>query len=165
MKNVSSKLINIIENLFGLCGVVMILIESYMVLARNVMQIATPWADEVQRLLFIWSIFVVSAFAFLSDTLISLTLVEDSNVVRKRPVILGIIKITQYAAALIYSGVLSKQLITILTTQLTTGEVTAVLRYPLWVLNAGVFLGTALVVFFAILKIVNCRKYFVKTVQ
>ena len=164
MKDVSSKINKVMENIFGYLGVIMILIESYMVFARNVIQVATPWGDEILRLFFIWSIFIVSALAFMSDSLIALTLVEESNMVKKRPAILGIIKLIQYIAALIYSVVLSKQLITILATQIKTGEVTAVLRYPLWILNTGVFLGTVLVVAFAVYKIINCRKYFVKTI-
>lgn len=71
------KMISAIEWLFGLVGVVMILVETYAVLARNVLLVSTPWVDELLKLLFVWSIFVCSALAFLSDDLISLTLLED----------------------------------------------------------------------------------------
>ena len=78
MKNLSSsKPIKAVEALFGVVGIVMILVETYAVMARNILQISTPWSDELLKLLFVWSIFVCSALAFLNDELISLTLFEN----------------------------------------------------------------------------------------
>ena len=49
------KMISAIEWLFGLVGVMMILVETYAVLARNVLLVSTPWVDELLKLLFVWS--------------------------------------------------------------------------------------------------------------
>ena len=93
--------------------------------------------DELLKLLFVWSIFVCSALAFLSDDLISLTLLEDRAKMKKY----GVFKMIQYVVALVISGMIVAQLLTIVNTQMTTGEATTVLKYPLWVLNTGVLLS------------------------
>lgn len=164
MKNLSSsKPIKAIEMLFGLVGIVMILVETYAVMARNILQISTPWSDELLKLLFVWSIFVCSALAFLNDELISLTLFEDDAKEKGKMALYGIFKIIQYVATLIISGLLVYQIWTIVNTQLSTGEATTVLKYPLWVMNSGILVGMVLTVVFGIIKLVDCLKYFKKT--
>ncbi len=44
--------------------------------------------------------------------------------------------------------------------QLSTNEKTAVVKYPLWIINMGFLLGSVLLVIFALWKIYDCRKYF-----
>lgn len=94
--------------------------------------------DELLKLLFVWSIFVCSALAFLSDDLISLTLLEDRAKEQGKMKKYGVFKMIQYVVALVISGMIVAQLLTIVNTQMTTGEATTVLKYPLWVLNTGV---------------------------
>ena len=97
--------------------------------------------DELLKLLFVWSIFVCSAMAFLSDDLISLTLLEDRAKEQGKMKKYGVFKMIQYVVALVISGMIVAQLLTIVNTQMTTGEATTVLKYPLWVLNTGVLLS------------------------
>ena len=78
MNKFSSKVMPVVEQLFGYIGVIMILVETYAVFSRNVTHVATPWVDELLKLLFVWAIFVCSALSFWSDDLISLTIVEDA---------------------------------------------------------------------------------------
>lgn len=66
----------------------------------------------------------------------------------------------QYVVALVISGMIVAQLLTIVNTQMTTGEATTVLKHPLWVLNTGVLLGMTLIAVFAIIKLVECFKLF-----
>lgn len=163
MKNLSSsKPVKAVEALFGVVGIVMILVETYAVMARNILQISTPWSDELLKLLFVWSIFVCSALAFLNDELISLTLFEDDAKEKGKMALYGIFKIIQYVATLIISGLLVYQIWTIVNTQLSTGEATTVLKYPLWVMNSGILVGMVLTVVFGIIKLVDCLKYFKK---
>lgn len=163
MKNLSSsKGIKAIEALFGLVGIVMILVETYAVLARNILQISTPWSDELLKLLFVWSIFVCSALAFLNDELISLTLLEDDAKDKGRMAVYGIFKVIQYVATLIISGLLVYQIATIVSTQLSTGEATTVLKYPLWIMNFGILVGMVLTVVFGVIKLVDCAQFFKK---
>ena len=120
MKKNISKVISAVEWLFGLVGVVMILVETYAVLARNVLLIPTPWVDELLKLLFVWSIFVCSALAFLSDDLISLTLLEDGAREQGKEKKYGVFKLIQYVVALVISGLIVLQLLTIVSTQIST---------------------------------------------
>ena len=161
MKNLSSsKPIKAVEALFGVVGIVMILVETYAVMARNILQISTPWSDELLKLLFVWSIFVCSALAFLNDELISLTLFEDDAKEKGKMALYGIFKIIQYVATLIISGLLVYQIWTIVNTQLSTGEATTVLKYPLWIMNSGILVGMVLTVVFGVIKLVDTAKYF-----
>lgn len=161
MKNLSSsKPIKAVEALFGVVGIVMILVETYAVMARNILQISTPWSDELLKLLFVWSIFVCSALAFLNDELISLTLFEDDAKEKGKMALYGIFKVIQYVATLIISGLLVYQIWTIVNTQLSTGEATTVLKYPLWIMNSGILVGMVLTVVFGIIKLVDTAKYF-----
>lgn len=77
MKNALNKFISSLDFLFGLVGIVMILIATYAVFARNILIVSTPWSDELLKLLFVWSIYIGSAILFMNDGLISLTLIED----------------------------------------------------------------------------------------
>lgn len=161
MKNLSSsKPIKAVEALFGVVGIVMILVETYAVMARNILQISTPWSDELLKLLFVWSIFVCSALAFLNDDLISLTLFEDDAKEKGKMALYGIFKVIQYVATLIISGLLVYQIWTIVNTQLSTGEATTVLKYPLWIMNSGILVGMVLTVVFGVIKLVDTAKYF-----
>lgn len=161
MKNLSSsKPIKAVEALFGVVGIVMILVETYAVMARSILQISTPWSDELLKLLFVWSIFVCSALAFLNDELISLTLFEDDAKEKGKMALYGIFKVIQYVATLIISGLLVYQIWTIVNTQLSTGEATTVLKYPLWIMNSGILVGMVLTVVFGVIKLVDTAKYF-----
>ncbi|MBR5509156.1 MAG: TRAP transporter small permease [Lachnospiraceae bacterium] len=161
MNKFSSKVMPVIEQLFGYIGVIMILVETYAVFSRNVTHVATPWVDELLKLLFVWCIFVCGALSFWSDDLISLTLVEDAYK-EKKPSVYGILKGIQFVCALIFGGLLTSQLLTIVQTQMNTGETTTVIQYPLWVMNLGVLVGMVLTVIFGVIKLVGCAKYFKK---
>ncbi|RGZ01817.1 TRAP transporter small permease [Clostridium sp. AM58-1XD] len=163
MKNVIDRVIKVLEVIFGFVGIVMIVVETYAVFARNVLKIPTPWTDEFLKLLFIWSIFVCSALAFYSDSLICLTLIEDSEKVKKKPAAYGTLKVIQYLSGFGVSAFMIKHLCTIVATQMRTGEATTVMKYPLYLINMGLLVGMILVCLFGIMKLIDCKKYFVKT--
>ena len=156
MKNISTKLVKAAELFFGLVGVVMIMIETYAVLARNVLHTPVPWADEALKLMFVWCIFIGAALAFLSDDLISLTLVEDSFKDKGKMVPYNLMKAIQYVVAIAINGALFTQLLTIIQTQMSTGETTTVIQYPLWILNLGMLVGVTLIIALAVIKLIGC---------
>lgn len=161
MNNALNKVISVLNFIFGLIGIVMVFIASYAVLARNVLIVSTPWADELLKLLFVWSIYLGSAVLFMNDGLISLTLIEDGYK-EKKPKVYGILKAIQYVAAIGICGLVTSQLFTIVGTQMSTGEATTVLKYPLWVMNLGMLIGIAMVVIMAVIKLIGLKEYFVK---
>lgn len=162
MKNISDKLLKFCEFFFGMVGVVMIMIASYGVLARNVLQTPVPWTDEALKLMFVWCIFVGASLAFLKDELISLTLVEDGFREKGKKIPYGVIKAIQYIIAIVINGALFKQLLTIIGTQMKTGESTTVIQYPLWILNTGMLVGVTLIIAMGLLKLINCVRDMVK---
>lgn len=165
MKNISSKLVPIAEQVLGCIGFIMIVIETYAVFARNVLHTSTPWVDEALKLMFVWIVFVGTALCFRTDELISLTLIEDDLKEKKKMTPFGAMKVVQYIAAVGISILLVTQLITIIGTQMGTGEATTVIKYPLWVMNLGVLIGVALIVIMGVLKVIDALKYFKKDAQ
>lgn len=158
MESLFKKLESGMQTGFGIIGIAMILIESYAVLARNVLKVTSAWTDETLKGLFVWTIFICSALAFLSDDLIGLNLVEEKLFQNKKA--FGAIKVVQYLFALFLGLFLTAQGVGIIQTQLITGECTAVMKYPLWIINAGFLIGAIFTVLFAIHKIIICKKYF-----
>lgn len=70
-----------------------------------------------------------------------------------------ILKTFQYVIALGVSTLIVTQMYTIITTQMTTGEASTVMKYPLWVLNSGIMVGMVLIVIMAVVKLVACIKF------
>ena len=52
-------------------------------------------------------------------------------------------------------------MVTIVGTQMRTGEATTVLKYPLWIMNTGILLGLALIVLLGLVKLAGLKEYFV----
>ncbi len=165
MKNISSKLVPLTEQILGCIGLIMIVIETYAVFARNILHTSTPWVDEALKLMFVWIVFVGTALCFRTDELISLTLIEDDLKEKKKFFPYGVMKVIQYVAAVGMSILLVVQLFTIIGTQMSTGEATTVIKYPLWVMNLGVLLGVILIVITGIFKIMDTFQYFKKEAQ
>ncbi|MCC8026088.1 MAG: TRAP transporter small permease [Clostridium sp.] len=158
MKQVISKLETGVKSLFGYVGIIMILIETYAVFARNVLKTAAPWTDETLKLLFVWSIFICSGLAFMGDELIGLDLLPEW--LSKKPKAYGGIKVIQYVLGLIFGVFTTYWGFNIILTQLSTNETTAVVKYPLWIINLGFFIGSVMITVFALWKIFDSRTYF-----
>ena len=158
MKGLVSKLDAGVKRIFGYVGIVMILIETYAVFARNVLKAPAPWTDETLKMLFVWSIFVCSSLAFMGDELIGLDLIQEKISDNRKAY--GGLKVLQYTLGLVFGVVTTNWGLNIILTQLSTNEKTAVVKYPLWIINMGFLIGSVLLVIFALWKIYDCRKYF-----
>ena len=155
MDTFSRRVRRVMMPIFGLVGTAMILVSTYGVFARNVLQLSAPWTDEALKLLDICMIFIVSAVVFLRDEHIALTLIEDSTRVKSRPRVYGSMKIFQYLLALVIHVELVRELYAIIAKQITTNEITTVMEYPLYLLNVAILIGCVLTVLFAVLKIMD----------
>lgn len=156
-KKIISRLDTAVKTIFGYVGILMILIETYSVFARNVLKIPSPWTDETLKLLFVWSIFVCSGLAFLGDELIGLDLLEEKISGNRRAY--GILKLVQYAVGFVMGGFSTFWGFQIILTQISTNERTAVVKYPLWVINMGFLIGSAMIMVFALWKLLRCQRY------
>ena len=158
MKGLVSKLDTGVKSIVGYVGIIMILIEKYAVFARNVLKTPAPWTDETLKMLFVWSIFVCSSLAFMGDELIGLDLIQEKIADNRKAY--GGLKVLQYTLGLVFGVVTTNWGLNIILTQLSTNEKTAVVKYPLWIINMGFLIGGVLLVIFALWKIYDCRKYF-----
>ena len=152
MKGLVSKLDSGVKSIFGYVGIIMILIETYAVFARNVLKAPAPWTDETLKMLFVWSIFVCSSLAFMGDELIGLDLIQEKIADNRKAY--GGLKILQYALGLVFGVLTTNWGLNIILMQLSTNEKTAV------VINMCFLLESLQLVIFALWKIYDCRKYF-----
>jgi TRAP-type C4-dicarboxylate transport system permease small subunit len=137
------------ENLIGYFVVVAICLVTYGVTAR-MLDISVAWTDELLRIIFLWLIFIAAALAYQTDNLIGLDLLNE--MMKKRPGMLLVLKVLQCIGALIFGSFMSMHMLTIISTQFDTGEITPVLGFPLWLVNFGCLLGSVLIVLFVLQK-------------
>lgn len=162
MKKFSAGFSKAMEFILGMAGVIMILIETYSVFCRNVTHWSTPWVDEVLRLIFVWIVFIGAAIALNTDELISLTLIEDKYKEKGKAVPYNVLKVIQYAAALVVAVLLSQQEWVTMMGQVATGEATAITGYPVWIKSFGILVGFVLMAIIALVKLIGTCKNFKK---
>jgi len=138
--------------LFGSWVLLAICLQTYAVFARNVLESSTAWIDDVQRLNFIWLIWICGALAYGGRGLVALDLVQSKFVRRPRlyhsfTLVLATIE-TLFGAAFSW---LSVQLVM---GQVQSGEASVALRLPLAIVNLGFAIGSALFLVFALRKMV-----------
>jgi TRAP-type C4-dicarboxylate transport system permease small subunit len=150
-----NKLRSVIENMFGVAGILLIIIETYSVFSRNIFKMSAAWTNEVLRLIFLWTVFIVAALAFFDDQMISIELLEEKLERQRKKY--GLIKLIQYIIALGFFVSLLQQSIQVVTSQMATGATTEVLFIPHWIINTGFIIGNILLVIFAIYKIITYR--------
>lgn len=141
----------IFNKIMGVFGLLMILIQTYAVFSRNLLNTAAPWSDEILRLLLIWSIFICSAEAFLNDELIGLDILETKFSINKR--IFNFIKIIQYLVGLLFSVICLARSFEIVKHQFYTMETTTAMKIPLGIINLGFLIGATLFLVFSIYKL------------
>lgn len=141
----------LVENFFGYVGILMILIATYGVFARTVLEISSPWIEEALKLLFVWSIFTCAGLAFISKELISLDLINEKFSKNKKVTL--ILNIIQNLIGLIFGGLCVVWSIDIISVQFMTMEATTVLGIPLFIINIGFLLGNLIIVVSAIIHI------------
>lgn len=132
---------------FGLWVLVAICLQTWGVFSRNILNLSTAWIDDIQRLNFIWLIWILAAVAYGTRGLIRLDMLQTALTARPRAyhgVSLGIAMCELiFGASFVF---LSGQ---ILRTHLNSGEATVSLSIPLYVLTLGFFLGSLLLALFA----------------
>ncbi|MDR1932600.1 MAG: TRAP transporter small permease subunit, partial [Spirochaetales bacterium] len=72
-----------------------------------------------------------------------------------RPVLSKVLKLIQHTGAIIFSLFLSVQTFKIISTQKSTQEFTPVLHIPLWLINLGCFIGSVIILLFALEKLLR----------
>ena len=139
------------EKAIGAMVIVALLIANYGVLARYVLEIPAAWTDEITRAIFIWLIFISSAVAFSTDTLISLELVEAK--LQGKPFARKCLKFVQAVLAIIFSVFCTYNGFLIVLKQFKSGETTPVVDIPLYFINLGFLIGASMLLFISVTRL------------
>lgn len=133
--------------LFAIC------LQTWGVFSRNVLSRSTAWLDDLQRLNFIWLIWIGAALAYQGRGLISLDLVQSKLVGKVRAYHAMTLGKTVFELA--FAGIFTYLSFQIIAKQAATQEVTTVLHLPLAVVNLGFCIGSALLFIFAVRKLIQ----------
>ncbi|MFC0673209.1 TRAP transporter small permease [Brachybacterium hainanense] len=143
----SASFEKVVAGVFGAWVLLAICLQTWGVLSRNVLSWSTAWLDDLQRLNFIWLIWVLAAVAYGTRGLIRLDLLQSALTGRPRAyhaVSLGI-AVFELIFGLSFTVLGAR----ILQTHLGSGETTVAISLPVWVLTSGFVIGSLLISVFA----------------
>ena len=136
------------EKIIGAMVLAALLIANYGVFARFVLEIPVAWTDEVLRAIFIWLIFICSALAFNTNSLVCLELVEEK--LKGKPLARQGLKVVQAVLAIIFSTFCTYNGFLIVLKQFKNGESTPVVDIPLYFINLGFLIGATMLLFISV---------------
>ncbi len=139
---------NTVAMVLGAWVLAAICLQTWGVFSRNALGWSTAWLDDIQRLNFIWLIWILAAVAYGTRGLIRLDLLQTALV--KRPRAYHGVALTITAFEFIFSASLLVLGTRILSTHITSGELTVAISLPVWVLTLGFVLGCLLLMVFSV---------------
>lgn len=148
-----SRIATALGYLLGFMVLVAITLQTWGVFSRNVLGSSTAWVDDIQRMNFIWLIWICGGLAYGGRGLIGLDLVQAKFV--DRPRAYHVLTAVQTLIELIFSATFVYLAYQMLATQFRSGETTTVLSIPLWLLNLGFGTGCVLLFAFGIRKLIR----------
>ncbi len=115
-----------------------IILENFVVFSRFA-SLSFPWSEEVFKMVFIWLIFIGCALAAVDNKHIEISVLTDALHGRAKI----ILKIVQNVFMLIFIAVLLVQSYNICKIQLTLGQISDILRLPLYFTSGAMIVGAA----------------------
>lgn len=142
----------------GLWVLVAICLQTYGVFARNILGDSTVWLDDLQRLNFVWLIWICGALAYGGRGLIALDLVVSKF--SDRPRLYHGYTLFLTFIELVFGAIFSWLAVELVLAQNRSGETTVGIAIPLWFITLGFAIGCVLIFLFAIRKsILTIRKF------
>lgn len=144
---------------FGAWVLLAICLQTYGVFSRNVLAMSTVWVDDLQRLNFIWLIWICAALAYGGRGLVALDLVVSKFTGRPR-IYYGItmaLTLVEIGFGAVFAS-LSTQLVL---SQQQSGETTVGLSIPLSILDLGFAIGCVLIFVFGVRKLILTTKHMI----
>lgn len=148
-----SRTAAVLGYVLGFMVLVAITLQTWGVFSRNVLGSSTAWIDDIQRMNFIWLIWICGGLAYGGRGLIGLDLVQSKFV--NRPRAYHALTTVQTLIELAFSSLFVYLAYQMLATQFRSGETTTVLTIPLWLLNLGFLIGCVLLFAFGIRKLLR----------
>lgn len=138
--------------LFGSWVLLAICLQTYAVFARNVLESSTTWVDDVQRLNFIWLIWICGALTYGGRGLVALDLVQSK--LTRRPRLYHAFTLVLASVETVFTATFSWLSSQLVLAQVRSGESSVAIGLPLAVLNLGFAIGSVLFLLFALRKVV-----------
>lgn len=126
-----------------------VLIANLAVVFRYVIEKSLPWSDELLRFIFVWVVFIGVALVYRKDELVDMTLVAD---LAKGKLAL-FLDVLRHMLTFIFVLIIAYQSLIITLGQLRTGEISAAMEIPVWLVSAGLVIGSAIWAYYGLLKI------------
>lgn len=139
---------NTVVMVFGAWVLIAICLQTWGVFSRNIMGWSTAWLDDIQRLNFIWLIWILAAVAYGTRGLIRLDLLQTA--LTKRPRAYHSVSLAITAFEFVFSASLLVLGTRILSTHINSGELTVAISLPVWLLTLGFVLGCLLLMIFSL---------------
>lgn len=133
---------------FGTWVLLAICLQTWGVISRNLLSWSTAWLDDLQRLNFIWLIWILAAVAYGTRGLIRLDLLQSR--LAGSPRLYHVVSLGITLVELIFGVAFTVLGGRILMTHLGSGETTVSLGIPVWVLTSGFVVGCVLFALFAV---------------
>lgn len=143
--------------IIGISILFTILIANLAVVYRYILGSSLPWSEELLRFLFVWIVFIGAALAYKKDELVELTLVTD---LAKGKLAL-FLELFRHFLSCFFIVIVSYQSFMIMIGEMNTGKISAAMEIQVWIVTAGLVVGSVLWSFFAIKKMYLALKRFV----
>lgn len=143
----------ILTYVFGGWVFLVICLQTYSVFSRNVLNTSTMWIDDLQRLNFIWLIWICGALAYGGRGLIALDLVQSK--LHKKPRVYHSMTMLLTLIELLFGAVFSWLSVSMIRFQFSSGETVPALEIPLALVNLGFAIGCVIILVFAIRKTIR----------
>ncbi|ONI40631.1 hypothetical protein AN639_00300 [Candidatus Epulonipiscium fishelsonii] len=144
MEAIYNKIGDTMEKLFtimiGIGAIVCLIIVNVAVVAR-LTNVSISWSDELIKIIFIYVIYIGAAIAYKTDSLISITMLEESLLAKTNNVPYKILKVTQHLICTGFAIFCSIEGINMVMNQLRNNELTPALELPAAISTIGFVIG------------------------
>lgn len=142
---------NLEKRMLQVLFIAMTLLVLVQVFNRAMFNYQMAWADEASRYLFVWIVFIASAYAIKEKAHIGV----NSIVVLFPKKVQHIISLIVYCLCLAFCAVLAINTISVIKTQIVYGQISPSLRIPMPYAYSAVVVGSLLMVINFVLLIVT----------
>ena len=128
----------VIDTIVVLLFIVVVAVVSAQVFSRFVIHLSIRWADEISRYSFVWLVYIGGAITIREGRNVAFDLILDSRKGKAWKTMFTIVNIMSivYLSLLTYFG--------IRVCGAEAGEVSPIMRYPMWVVSLAIPIGGVL---------------------
>lgn len=152
-------LVKIKRLIIGISILITIFIANLAIVYRYVLGSSLPWSEELLRFMFVWIVFIGASLAYKKDQLVDLSLVTDLAKGR----LSLFFDLLRHLLSFLFIIIILYQSFMIMIAEINTGKISAAMEIQVWLVTAGLVLGSLLWSIFSIIKIFYAIKRFIIT--